>query len=184
MKRILLLFISCCLLFVMSGCLQKKTKLPVSGDKTENLSAPFINVDGDEIGEVAFTENSKALIIDIRAEGLKPGIHGTHIHEKGECATPTFESAGGHFNPTSKEHGFDNPKGFHLGDLPNIEVAEDGTVNVSLHLTDITLKQGMDNSILDKDGSALVIHEGPDDYETDPAGNSGARIACAAITAK
>jgi superoxide dismutase, Cu-Zn family len=68
--------------------------------------------------------------------------------------------------------------------LPNIEVDEDGKVNVSLHLTDITLKPGKDNSILDKDGSALVIHEGPDDYKTDPAGNSGDRIACAAITAK
>ena len=184
MKRIVLLLISCCLLFVLSGCMQKKTKLPVSGDKVENLSAPIINIDGDEIGEVTLTENGKGLIIGIRAEGLKPGLHGTHIHEKGECTPPEFESAGGHFNPTMKEHGFDNPKGFHLGDLPNIEVDKDGKVNVSLHLTDITLKQGADNSILDQDGSALVIHEGPDDYETDPAGNSGARIACAAITAK
>ena len=100
MKRILLLFISCCLVFVMSGCLQKKTKLPVSGDKVENLSAPIINVDGDEIGEVTLTENGKGLTIDIRAEGLKPGLHGTHIHEKGECTPPKFESAGGHFNPT------------------------------------------------------------------------------------
>jgi superoxide dismutase, Cu-Zn family len=184
LKRILLLFISCCLVFVMSGCLQKKTKMPVSGEKTENLSAPMINVDGDEIGGVTLTENGKGLTIVIKAEGLKPGLHGTHIHEKGECTPPTFESAGGHFNPAGKEHGFDNPKGFHLGDLPNIEVDEDGKVNVSLHLTDITLKPGKDNSILDKDGSALVIHEGPDDYKTDPAGNSGDRIACAAITAK
>lgn len=184
MKRILLLFISCCLVFVISGCMQKKTKLPVSGDKVENLSAPIINVDGNEIGEVTFTENDKGLTIEIRAEGLKPGLHGTHIHETGTCTPPTFESAGGHYNPTGKKHGFDNPKGFHLGDLPNIEVDDEGKVNVSLHLKDITLKQGKENSILDKDGSALVIHEGPDDYETDPAGNSGARIACAAITSK
>lgn len=168
---------------MMTGCLQKKTKLPVSSDKAESINAPILNVDGNEIGNVTFTENSKGLTIDIKAEGLKPGLHGTHIHETGVCTPPTFESAGSHFNPTSKEHGFDNPKGYHLGDLPNLEVDEDGKVNVSLRLTDITLKQGLDNSILDKDGSALVIHEGPDDYETDPAGNSGARIACAAITA-
>lgn len=182
MKHKFFLVLTICTLLIMTGCSFKKSQLPVSGDKTESITSPIINVDGNEIGEAVFTQTSAGMTIDIVAEGLTPGLHGTHIHEKGECTPPKFESAGGHFNPTHKEHGFDNPKGFHLGDLPNIEVDSDGKVNVSLKLTDITLKQGVENSILDKDGSALVIHEKEDDYKTDPAGNSGDRIACAVVT--
>ena len=163
--------------------MQKKSKLPVSGDKTETVNSPIINAEGNEIGEVTITETAVGMTIDIVAEGLTPGLHGTHIHEKGVCTPPSFESAGGHFNPTNKKHGFENPDGFHFGDLPNIEVGSDGKVNVSLKLTDITLKKGVETSILDSDGSALVIHEKVDDYKTDPSGNSGDRIACAVITA-
>lgn len=182
MKRKSVLFITISMLVMMTGCASKKSLLPVSGDKTLTVTAPIINAEGLEIGVASFTETPDGMTIDIVAEGLTPGLHGTHIHEKGECTPPDFKSAGGHFNPTKKEHGFQNPKGFHLGDLPNIEVSAKGNVNVSLKLTDITLKKGAQNSILDSDGSALVIHEKEDDNITDPAGNAGERIACAAIT--
>ena len=183
MKTRYFLFIIVCMLLALSGCAKKGTLFPVSADKTVTVMAPIINTADEEIGEATFTETSEGMTIDIVAEGLTPGMHGTHIHEKGECAPPSFESAGAHFNPTEKEHGFKNPKGFHLGDLPNIEVGSDGRVNVSLRLTDITLKKDVENSILDSDGSALIIHEKADDNITDPSGNSGDRIACAAITA-
>lgn len=182
MKTKIILFLTFCLLVIMTGCASKKSVIPVSGDKVLTITAPIINVEGAKVGETVFTETAEGMTIDIVAEGLTPGLHGTHIHEKGECTPPDFKSAGGHFNPTSKEHGFKNPKGFHLGDLPNIDVDSTGKVNVSLKLTDITLKPGAENSILDSDGSALVIHEKADDNITDPAGDAGERIACSAIT--
>ena len=101
--------------------------------------------------------------------------------KKDICTPPDFESAGAHFNPTHKQHGFENPKGFHLGDLPNIEVDAEGKVTAVLTTNEFTLKPNVENSLLDSDGSALVIHKDADDYKTDPSGNSGPRIACAAI---
>lgn len=181
MKRHLTVLIIASVLLILTGCGQKKSRVPVSGEKIENVAAPIINVEGKRIGEVEILETAEGMTIDILAEGLPPGKKGIHIHEKGECTLPDFESAGSHLNPHDKEHGFENPKGYHLGDLPNIEVQPNGTVNVSLTLTELTLKPGAENTILDKDGSAIVIHENEDDYKTDPAGNAGARIACAAI---
>lgn len=168
-------------LLILSGCGKGNSKLPVSGKTSDMIKAPLINAEGNEIGEVTLTEGKDGVTIRVVAEGLTPGEHGFHIHEKGECEPPSFESAGGHFNPTNKEHGFENPKGFHLGDLLNIEVDEDGTVDAIVTTAEVTLQKGQENSILDKDGSTIMVHEKADDYKTDPAGNSGERIACAVI---
>ncbi|HEX5564347.1 MAG TPA: superoxide dismutase family protein [Sporosarcina sp.] len=181
-KLVVLLLIS--VILVVAGCGKAKQKVPVSGEQMEAIVSPLLNTEGEEIGEVTLVQEAKGVLISVQAEDLPPGTHGIHIHETGVCTPPDFTSAGAHFNPTGKEHGFDNPKGFHLGDLPNIEVPEDGKVAVQLPTAEITLKKGQENSILDKDGSAIVIHEKADDYKTDPAGDSGARIACAAITGK
>lgn len=181
MKQRISLFILISVILIVIGCTPKDRKVPVSADVIEPIVAPIINTKGEEIGEVSFVETDKGVTIDILADGLPPGKHGTHIHGKGVCTPPDFESAGGHFNPTKKEHGFENPQGYHLGDLPNIEVDEEGKVNVTLTVDDYTLKHKARNSLLDQDGSALVIHDDADDYKTDPSGNSGARIACAAI---
>lgn len=168
------------LLFILAGC-GKNMKVPVSGEQLEPVSGTLLNTEGKEIGKVQFEEQADGVKISLQAEGLTPGVHGIHIHETGVCTAPSFESAGGHFNPNKKEHGFENPKGYHAGDLPNIEVGEDGKIVTQITTDEITLKKGEPNSILDTDGSALVIHADPDDYKTDPAGNSGARVACAAI---
>lgn len=168
-------------LFILSGCGRGDLKMPVSGKHEDAIKALLINTEGEEIGDVTLTESDKGVTIRVVAEGLSPGTHGFHIHEKGECTPPTFESAGSHLNPTHKEHGFENPKGFHLGDLPNIDVKEDGVVDVTVTTAEVTLKKGKENSILDEDGTSIVIHEDADDYKTDPAGNSGDRIACAVI---
>src|SRR5690606_11945130 len=101
--------------------------------------------------------------------------------ETGECTPPDFTSAGGHFNPTAAQHGLENPDGPHAGDMPNIEVGADGTASVTVENDRITLSEGP-NSILDADGSALMIHASADDNVSDPAGNAGARIACGVIT--
>lgn len=169
------------ILLIVSACGNSGTQLPVSGGNAEALKVPIINTDGNNIGEADITEGADGVTIAIKAEGLTPGQHGFHIHEKGECTPPLFETAGGHFNPTDKEHGFNNLKGFHAGDLPNVEVGKDGKLDAAVTTAEITLKLGQDNSILDDDGSALVLHEKEDDYKTDPAGNSGDRIACAVI---
>ncbi|MEK3936813.1 superoxide dismutase family protein [Sporosarcina sp. FSL W7-1349] len=164
----------------LTGC-GKSAQMPVSGESMEPVSATLLNTKGEEIGKAHLEEQTEGVTISLQAEGLSPGIHGIHIHETGVCTPPDFESAGAHLNPAGKQHGFENPKGFHAGDLPNIEVPEDGKVVTQITTAEVTLKKGEPNSLLDGDGSALVIHADPDDYKTDPAGNSGARIACAAI---
>ncbi|WP_153733119.1 superoxide dismutase family protein [Sporosarcina obsidiansis] len=175
------------------GCGGAKDKVPVSGNEDTVVSqegtaepqivTPIINTDGDKIGKATLKQEDGGVSIKVKASGLEPGKHGIHIHEHGVCTAPDFKaSAGGHFNPTNKEHGFDNPKGYHAGDLENIEVDEEGKVKARITTDQVTLHSGRDNSLLDNDGSALVIHEGVDDYKTDPAGDSGKPFACAEIT--
>jgi Cu-Zn family superoxide dismutase len=100
-----------------------------------------------------------------------------------KCDPPDFKSAGGHFNPTSKQHGFDNPQGHHAGDMMNFTVKENGTAKATVKDGDVVLGNGSEaNSLLANGGTAIIIHAKADDYKTDPAGNSGDRIACGAIT--
>jgi superoxide dismutase, Cu-Zn family len=140
------------------------------------------NVRGQKIGSATFQPSSSGVRINVQVSQLSPGTHGIHIHAVGKCEAPAFTSAGGHFNPTSKKHGKDNPEGPHAGDLLNIEVAADGFGKATLSDPNVTLASGP-NSLFSEAGTALVIHEKADDYKTDPAGNSGARIACGVIKA-
>lgn len=144
--------------------------------------ATLVNTKGERVGEATLTETPKGVKIVLQVEHLPPGVHAFHIHENGVCATPDFASAGGHFNPFGKQHGLENPAGPHAGDLPNITVAPDGTAKVEMLTKLVTLKVGPKNSLFKPGGTSLVIHAGPDDYVTDPAGNAGPRIACGVIT--
>ena len=117
--------------------------------------------------------------IDLDLKGLPPGEHALHFHAVPKCEAP-FTSAGGHFNPLNKKHGMQNPEGPHAGDLMNVTADDNGNATVDLHNANVILGEG-DNSLADADGSALVLHADPDDYETDPSGNSGDRIACGVI---
>ena len=115
--------------------------------------------------------------VSAKIENLTPGQHGFHIHEKGDCSTADAASAGGHFNPTHQHHGGPNTTERHAGDLGNIDADASGKAHLDWKGK---LKLSGDDSII---GKSVVVHEKADDLKTDPAGNSGARIACGVIEA-
>jgi Cu-Zn family superoxide dismutase len=148
--------------------------------QAQSANAELLNSDGKAIGNVALSEMAQGVRILAEASDLPPGQHGFHIHETGVCEGPTFESAGGHYNPTDQQHGWGNPEGPHAGDFPNVHVQDDGRLAVEYFTNMVTLEEG-DASLFDDDGSAMMIHASADDYETDPAGDAGDRIACGVI---
>jgi Cu-Zn family superoxide dismutase len=119
-------------------------------------------------------------LLKLELKDVPSGVHAVHIHEVGRCDAPTFESAGAHVAASGRQHGFLATAGPHAGDLPNLEVPATKTLAVEHFVRDVTLAAGP-TSLLDADGSAIVIHAAKDDYVTDPAGNSGDRIACGRI---
>lgn len=141
----------------------------------------LIGSNGESVGKAELTQMSKGVHIRVEAFNLVPGKHGFHIHESGKCDPPDFKTAGGHFNPMNKQHGFENPNGIHAGDLPNLFVGTDGTVKAEMVAKNVTLAEGQPNSLIRPGGTSLVIHAGADDYKSDPAGNSGGRVACGRI---
>jgi len=146
----------------------------------QSANALLINPDGEEVGNVAIEQLEQGVRIFAQASGLPPGVHAFHIHQTGQCDTPDFQTAGGHYNPSDEQHGWNNAEGHHAGDLPNVHVHEDGRLTLEYFTDAVTLGEG-DSSLFDEDGSAIVMHEGADDYQTDPAGDAGARIACGVI---
>ena len=158
-------------------------RLPYIPGVTSPPPAAAVNLrdsSGRLVGSAVFLQEGGDVRILLDLKGMPPGTKAVHIHEVGRCDPPSFESAGAHFNPTKAEHGTANPRGPHAGDLPNITVDATGQGHLEFTATRVTLEQGK-ASLFDADGSALVVHEGPDDMRTDPAGNSGARVACGVI---
>ena len=155
---------------VLAGCAS------AGGDDNLVARVRFIDTQGHPAGEAwLFAENGN-MRITAELPGLPDGDHGFHFHAVGTCTPPVFESAGGHFNPTNRQHGRLNPNGPHLGDLPNVER---GRTRVSVIAAGVQIDGA--NGLLDENGAALVVHQSADDLRTDPSGNSGARIRCGVV---
>jgi superoxide dismutase, Cu-Zn family len=148
---------------------------PVVPPKTVELK----DQKGKVVGTVLLVDTPHGLLLRGTLMGLPPGTHAIHFHEFGKCESP-FKSAGGHFNPGKKNHGMLDPGGLHAGDMPNLVIPKNGKLDFELFAADLTLADGP-NTVLDADGTALVIHAKADDYKSQPAGDAGDRIACGAI---
>jgi superoxide dismutase, Cu-Zn family len=147
------------------------------------IHADLIGLDGKKIGMVMLQQTPAGVLVNAEAKGLPAGEHGFHFHQKGVCDTATkFDSSGGHFTGGDHQHGYMVATGPHGGDMPNQTVGADGFLKTQVLNTGVTLSPGP-KSLLDADGSALVIHAGVDDYTSQPSGNAGGRIACAVIAA-
>jgi Cu-Zn family superoxide dismutase len=165
---------ACGVVLAVAGCAG-------AGRSSSARDFPLRDANGAEVGTVTLQPGSHGTRVMVHVRGMTPGDHGTHLHQVARCEGPAFTTAGAHWNPEGKQHGWANPLGHHMGDLPNLTVGADGT-----GVLDFTVPAPFTpgpSSVFDADGSALVVHAAADDNKTDPSGNSGARIACAALTA-
>ena len=160
---------------------------PARSDPTESVLPPapsmiqvvLRNAKGRPVGRLTLTEAPRGVVVHGTLRGLSPGMHAIHFHETGKCEPP-FKTAGGHFNPTQKSHGMLDPHGQHAEDLPNLVVPRSGKLVFEAFAEELTLASGP-NALLDGDGAAVVIHAHADDHRTQPAGDSGDRIACGVV---
>ena len=149
-------------------------------DTAGRASATLRDAQGQELGTLALRRTAQGILVEGRVSGLPEGQHGIHLHAVGRCEPP-FESAGPHWNPANRQHGAQNPRGPHAGDLPNLSATGDGIADV--RGTTPGGRLSGNGGLLDADGAAVVVHASADDNRTDPSGNSGARIACTVIAA-
>jgi superoxide dismutase, Cu-Zn family len=160
---------------------------------SESVEVQLRDAQGAQVGVAHLTQRGDSVEVHVRVQGLAAGTeHGIHFHENAVCTPPTFETAGGHFNPTNRQHGLENPQGPHAGDMPNLRAGADGVAEHTFHVahprpngmagaaaTDTAPTAGDTAVAHGGDGGlALVIHAQRDDQRTDPSGNSGDRIAC------
>lgn len=155
-------------LLVLSSASSAKTKVELK------------DAQGKDVGSIVIWDQGSGVALQLQLHDLTPGEHAIHFHQVPKCEAPDFKSAGGHFNPESKKHGFDSPEGHHAGDMKNFTVGADGKAKAKLADADVTLKNSP-HSLL-SNGAAVVVHAKGDDYKTDPSGNSGDRVACGVIT--
>lgn len=129
-------------------------------------------------GTVRFTQDGDKVRVAGEVRGLRPNAeHGFHVHEKGDCSSPDGNSAGGHYNPTGQPHGRADGGAHHAGDLPSVRADASGVARFSVDVRGISVGSGPADVV----GKGLIVHRDPDDYRTQPTGNSGPRLACAVI---
>ena len=171
----------CSLPLIALALVACQTAASSGGGAARHASATLVDANGRTVGTVQLVEQPAGRVaLTGTLHDLPPGSHGIHLHAVGQCDGPAFASAGAHFNPGARKHGLDSPEGPHAGDLPMVVVAADGNATLNATTDRVTLGDGP-TSLLDADGSALVLHAAPDDQRTDPTGNSGARIACGVV---
>jgi Cu-Zn family superoxide dismutase len=169
---------------LLAGCAtdhQRTTTSPAAADSSRGAHAVLAPASGSNVsGTLSFVGTGDGVRITGRIAGLEPGsIHGFHIHENGNCSAPDASSAGGHFNPMQQPHGHPAGEPRHAGDLPNQQANAEGVAMVDVLAHDVELGTGGNTDIV---GRAIVVHAKPDDYTSQPSGDSGARIACGVIT--
>jgi Cu-Zn family superoxide dismutase len=144
----------------------------------QSASAMIRTAAGADAGKATATDVEGGVRYTLDVRDMPAGTHGAHIHMVGQCDAPDFTTAGGHWNPTTMQHGTMNPRGPHAGDLPNLIVGTDGRGTLAVTVPGQTVA-----GLLDADGSSIIVHAGADDLKTDPSGNSGGRIACGVFRA-
>ena len=164
------------LALLATACGGSRRRSPDAAPPPSTARASVRDLAGRSVGEAVFEQTPAGVLVRITLSGLAPGTHAMHFHMAGKC-DPPFETAGEHLDTRSKAHGFKSPDGPHAGDLPNVNVPSDGTLRDETLARDLTLA-----ALFDADGSALVLHSFADDYQTQPAGSSGDRIACGVVS--
>lgn len=178
MKASLLLLIG--ISFALVGCDRIKQQAGVlSIPSTKQAIATIGSASGSNVtGMAVFTQNGDYITLTIEIQNASPGVSAVHIHESGDCSSPDGKSAGGHWNPTGVAHGKWGEGEFHLGDLGNITVGEDGTGSIELTTDLWEIGTGSDVDVV---GRGIVVHADADDFTSQPSGAAGARIGCGAI---
>lgn len=161
---------------IAGACLFALTASSASAQMPVRAGATLRDAAGQTAGDVVLTEGAYGTLIHAILRGVSPGTHAFHVHAVGVCEPP-FTSAGGHYNPAGSNHGFMDQDGMHAGDLPNVHVPPSGELEFEVFAPRVRL----DAALFDADGASIVMHEGPDDYQSDPAGDAGPRIACGVI---
>ena len=173
MKSVWILAVGCVLLAACSGGNNIFSK-------KQSATAVLAPTKGNTVtGTVNFSQKGDVVLVEAKVNGLKPnGTSGIHIHEKGNCSAADASSAGGHFNPSSSQHGGPAGAARHGGDLGNLKADENGYAQMSIEVGGISLGTDPDSIT----GRAVIVHAGMDDFKTQPSGNSGARVACGLIS--
>ena len=183
----LILLIGCSVVFVGCGREQLQSASDVLSATSDALSVVATTYAMAQIGSASgstltgtaiFTKDGENITISVEIQNASPGLHAVHIHENGDCSAPDATSAGGHWNPTDVAHGKWGEGEFHLGDLGNITVGEDGTGSFELTTDLWEIGTGSDIDVI---GKGIIVHADADDFVSQPSGNAGARIGCGVI---
>jgi Cu-Zn family superoxide dismutase len=172
----------------MEASMKRSTTIPLvagfvssllaAAAQAQTASATLAPTQGNTAaGTVTFTQKGDKVTVSAKVSGLTPGGHGFHVHEKGDCSAPDATSAGGHFNPTGKPHGDPASLDHHGGDMPMLQADASGNATLTMDLAGVTIGSGAADIV----GKSVIVHKDPDDYKTQPTGNSGARVACGVI---
>jgi len=160
---------------------RKPTRLAAKGVALPSAAAVLHGKSGTQVeGEAEFTQDAGKVTLSLKVRNASPGAHAVHLHEVGDCSDPEAKSAGPHWNPGATKHGKWGET-CHMGDIGNVEVNEHGEGSLVLTTDLWTIGGDPKSDIL---GKSLIVHAQPDDFQTQPTGNAGGRIACGVVETK